>query len=418
MQYNVPDLLFQAARKAPWSLAVVENDQAITYYELAEMARRCAGFLAERTRPGDRVALVLPPHTRGLALYFGAHMAGLVPVVIDERLSAPRIGSIIDHTQAVVVVTSRWRSSLIRSCSLAGRSFVAAETAIGSPLKTTPRVIGHDLAALVYSSDTEGPLKGVMLSHDNLLAGAFATSDCLRLTERDRVLTLPSWSCHDGLNQVLATIAAAASVVVGPSASVPDICKVLKEARVTGLALIPGLWPTLTSVRSPFQREPYPRLRFITQSGGDVPRAALRALRAKHPEVEVFALYGHPETLYTTCLPYPLINTKPGSIGKPVPGSDVMVVDERGRPCPAGIKGQLVHRGSTIAQGYWRDPESTAAVFRHQPVGGVQGLTETVVYSGEYGYADADGVLHHTNGMTCPAQAQQRSHAAGAGQSR
>lgn len=157
MQYVVPDLLLQAARKNPWALAVVEDDQALTYSELAVLARRCAGFLAGRARPGDRVALVLPPETRSLALFFGAHMAGLIPVLIHEQLPAPRVGGIIEHAQAVLAVTSRHRRALVRRYSAGGRSIVTADAAAGPPLRAVQRVIGHDLAALVYPSGTEDP---------------------------------------------------------------------------------------------------------------------------------------------------------------------------------------------------------------------------------------------------------------------
>ncbi|MER7577522.1 AMP-binding protein [Streptomyces sp. NPDC126514] len=395
MQYVVPDLLLQTARNHPWALAVIEDDQALTYCELAVLARRCAGFLAERARPGDRVALVLPLESRSLALFFGAHMAGLVPVFIHDRLPASRIGGIIEHAQAVLVVTSRNRRALVRRCSAATRRVVTADTAAGPPLNAVQRVIGPDLAALVYPASAEEPLKGVMLSHDNLLAGAFALCDCLRLTEHDRILTLPAWSSHYGLNQVLATFAAGAAVVIPRLTSAPGVCHHLTSAAVTGLALLPSLWPSLAGGRSPFLHEAYPHLRYLTHSGAGLAPGMLTAMRSAHPKVEVFALYGHPETLHTTCLQRPLIDTKPGSIGRPVPNSDVLVVDDNGRPCPPGTHGQFVHRGPTIARGYWRDPEATAAVFRPHRAGTGHGASEMVVYSGEYGYADADGSLHH-----------------------
>ncbi|WP_331727172.1 AMP-binding protein (plasmid) [Kitasatospora sp. NBC_00374] len=394
MLYTVSDLLEQPAHRHPDNVAVQDGATTLTYRQLADQAQRCAGFLTGRAQPGERIAMLLPRSAQTLALWFGAHLAALVPVLIHDQLRPRQVAHILQHCEPALTVTNARTRPLLRECALDPARTVDADSVDGPPLTATRRIIGRDLAALSYTSGSTGSAKGVMLSHDNLVAGALIVADYLHLTAADRTLALLPWSFDYGLNQVLATFAAAGTVVVQRSALPAHICRTLTAADITGLAGVPTLWHALTSPASPFLHGHYPHLRYLTNSGGALPGAAVRAVHAAHPDVEMFAMYGLTEAFRSTYLPPTLLDTKPDSIGRAIPNSELLVLDEQGTPCPPGTVGQFIHRGPTVALGYWRDPEATAQVFRpHQA--GLGGRAESVVHTGDFGYADHDGDLYY-----------------------
>ena len=106
-------------------------------------------------------------------------------------------------------------------------------------------------------------------------------------------------------------------------------------------------------------------------------------------------MYGLTEAFRSTYLDPALIDDRPTSIGKAIPNTEVLVIGDDGRPCPAGVVGELVHRGPTVALGYWHDPAATAAVFRPHPHPPPGVTAETVVYSGDYVRADGEGFLYY-----------------------
>lgn len=394
MLCTVSDLLLDPARRHPDAAAVIDGPSTVTYRQLADQAQSCAGYLSQHAGPGDRIALLLPRNAETLAVFFGAQLAGLVPVFVHEQLRRHQAAHIVGNAQAVLAITTPRLRPILRDCALTPRQIVNSSAVSAPPPPSGPPSIGRDLAVLAYTSGSTGSAKGVMLSHDNLLSGALIVADYLGLSAADRTLALLPWSFDYGLNQVLATFAASGAVVMQRSAFPPDICRTLASAEVSGVAGVPTLWTAMTGPQSPFLRHHYPRLRYVTNSGGTMPVTAIRALRAAHPGTAIYAMYGLTEAFRSTFLNPALIDAKPTAIGRPIPNTDVLVIDDHGGACPPGAEGQFVHRGPTVAMGYWRDPAATAAVFRPLPAG-LHGDDQEIVYSGDYGYADADGDLYY-----------------------
>ena len=155
------------------------------------------------------------------------------------------------------------------------------------------------------------------------------------------------------------------------------------------MAAVPPLWIQLMEGRSPFPRQAFPALRYITSSGGVFPVELVRRYRAHLPHVRIYLMYGLSEAFRSTFLPPEEIDRRPGSMGRAMPETELLVLDAQGAACAPGEVGELVHRGPTVALGYWRDPEATRAVFRPDPE--APGSGGTVVYSGDLVRRDADG---------------------------
>jgi acyl-coenzyme A synthetase/AMP-(fatty) acid ligase len=136
-------------------------------------------------------------------------------------------------------------------------------------------------------------------------------------------------------------------------------------------------------------------LRYITNSGGAMPKNTTKALRTSLPDTDIYLMYGLTEAFRSTYLPPELVDTRPDSIGKAIPNSEVLVVREDGTECTVNEPGELVHRGSLVALGYWNDPEKTHSRFKPAP-GQTPEIptTELAVWSGDKVRRDEDGYLY------------------------
>src|SRR5690606_27254203 len=137
-------------------------------------------------------------------------------------------------------------------------------------------------------------------------------------------------------------------------------------------------------------------LRYLTNSGGAMTRPLLRRLRERLPATRIFCMYGLTEAFRSTYLDPAELDRRPDSIGKAVPNQQVRVLRPDGSLCAVGEVGELVHRGSFVARGYWGAPEQTAVKFR--PIASEldgQVLPEIAVWSGDLVREDADGFLYY-----------------------
>jgi amino acid adenylation domain-containing protein len=391
--------LFERAADAPDRIAVVDGDREYSYRHLAGLAAGLSSDLEQHgIAAGDRVAIFLDKTIESVAALYGVWAAGAIAVPVNETLHSRQVAHILRHSGAAVLVSDARALARLDAAALAGVAVVHVGTDAGhaSPLQAG-RPGGAEPAAILYTSGSTGLPKGILISHDNLVAGARIVGGYLEISARERILSVLPFSFDYGLNQLLTSVAAGATLVLQRSHWPADICRALERHAITGLAAVPPLWIQLMSAHSPLPRLSLPHLRYITNSGGVFPVELVRRYRAALPHVRIFLMYGLSEAFRSTYLPPEEIDRRTGSMGKAIPETTIYVVDEDGRECGPGEVGQLVHRGPTVALGYWRDPDATAAVFRPNPfASGEAGDPggERVVFSGDLVRKDADGFLH------------------------
>jgi acyl-CoA ligase (AMP-forming) (exosortase A-associated) len=378
-------------------IAVVDGRRRVSYAELLERCERWAGLLKRRgVRRGDRVAIFLPRSVEAVVALFAVLFAGGVAVIIYERLRTRQVNYILEHSLAAFLVTNDNQLLYVSDLQCPNTQIVNFDEdhACDAPFGGE-RAVGADPALLLYTSGSTGMPKGLILSHDNLLAGARIVADYLSLSEREVIISLLPFSFDYGLNQLLTSLLVGGRLVLQRSLFPPDICRMLVEERVSGMAAVPTLWLQLGQSHSPFFDTELPHLRYITNSGGPLPEHLVRRVRRVHPHVEVHLMYGLTEAFRSTHLPPEQIDARPTSIGKAIPNVEILVVGEDGRPCAPGEVGELVHRGANVALGYWRDPQASARVFRPHPFRAEQdGVRETVVFSGDLVRTDEEGYLY------------------------
>ncbi len=247
------------------------------------------------------------------------------------------------------------------------------------------------LAMLFFTSGSTGLPKGVMVSEGNLEAGTAVVADYLGLREDDVIAAVLPLAFDYGFSQVITGLSVGAAVYLDDYLLPADLKRPLLREAATVFAGTPGLLVPLS--RQSWLTEA-PALRVLTNSGGALPVAAVRRLRETRPATRLFLMYGLTEAFRATFLPPEEVDAHPESIGYPLPGTTVGLVDADGRLVGAGESGELVQGGPLVAQGYINDPEASAQRFRRPPPGWPDETAERVVFSGDRVRADAAGRLY------------------------
>jgi acyl-CoA ligase (AMP-forming) (exosortase A-associated) len=267
--------------------------------------------------------------------------------------------------------------------------------ALDSPDRWRDMAIEKDLAAILYTSGSTGKPKGVMLSHANVMAGASIVSTYLEITDAERILAVLPFSFDAGLNQLMTAFQRGSTLVVMAFVFAREIVQVLLKEKITGLAGVPTLWSLLAQPNSTLQKQYLPHLRYITNTGGAMPQTVLATLRTALPTTKIFLMYGLTEAFRSTYLPPEELDRRPTSMGRAIPDTEILVINENGKLCEPGEIGELVHRGPTVSMGYWGQPELTAKVLRPHPFLPPQlEADEKVCYSGDLVKMDEDGFLY------------------------
>jgi len=382
-----------ALRGRPGDSALADRAGALDFAGLDAAVGSLAAHLAVRAGPGDRIASWLPKTRTACLMALACARAGLVHVPVNPLLKRAQVAHILADSGARLLVTQTARAKLLEPGDRPDGCDLVIEEALAEahPSSPLPPSSGDTdaLAALLYTSGSTGKPKGVMLSHANLWLGAIAVAHYLGLTPEDRTLAVLPLSFDAGLNQLLSSWAAGASVVPLDYLVAGDVAKAIGRHGVTTLAGVPPLWIQLADAQWP--AETAAQLRVLSATGGRMSAPLVRRLRALFPQASLHLMYGLTEAFRSTSLDPALVDAHPDSIGKAIPFAEILVARADGTLAEPDEPGELVHAGPLVAQGYWRDPERSALRFRPAPPSSVYG--GTAVWSGDTVVRGRDGLL-------------------------
>jgi acyl-CoA ligase (AMP-forming) (exosortase A-associated) len=416
MRTNLHHLVEERARSDPDSPALTFKQETLDYDELWTQVQGVAAGLSELGVAREhRVAVFLDKRIETVAAIFGASAAGAAFVPVNPLLRPAQVGHILRDCDVRVFVTSPERLALMRdelaSCPtvedvvLVGTRVEEAEPRphyrvhdwelLCGPGRAAPTssVIDIDIAAILYTSGSTGTPKGVVLSHRNLIAGAESVATYLGNTSEDVLLAALPLSFDAGFSQLTTAFAVGAHVILTNYLLPGDVPRLCARHRVTGLTCVPPLWIQIVEQKWP--QDARNSLRYFANTGGRMPKPVLDRLREVFPTAKPFLMYGLTEAFRSTYLDPAEVDRRPDSIGKAIPGAEILVVRPDGSPCDPGEEGELVHRGPHVALGYWNDPVRTAERFRPVPGRDDPWRTpELAVWSGDTVVADAEGFLY------------------------
>jgi acyl-CoA ligase (AMP-forming) (exosortase A-associated) len=416
MDFLIHHMLEASAGRYPEKEALVDARQRLGYAEAAKQCRAlAAGLQRLAVKRGDRVAIWLETSAlQGISIFGTSHSGGVF-VPINSMLFPAQAGHIMRDCGAVGLITTKEKidasknelealpalqflicvdgkpdlDSKLAVCSLS--EILGAENGC----KVREYRIEKDLAAILYTSGSTGKPKGVMLSHGQVMAGSSIVSDYLGITSRDRIIGVLPLSFDAGLNQLMTAMQQGGTYVPMTFTFAREIVRTLERERITGMAGVPTLWSLMAQASSTLEKTALPHLRYITNTGGRMPRTILAALRDAVPETQVVLMYGLTEAFRSTYLPPEELDRRPDSMGKAIPNTEILVVNEKGERCAPGEVGELVHRGPTVSMGYWGRPDLTSKVLRPHPfIPPELGDDEKVCYSGDLVKMDEEGFLY------------------------
>lgn len=385
-------LVEAAAANSPHGLAVLDHDgSSLTYGALDAAANRLAHRLRRHgVDPGDPVGICLPRCSDLVVALLATWKAGGVYLPIDPDLPPERVAFMLDDAAPRTVLTHAEHADRFPACIALDRerAGLAAEPA-GPPC---PAITVHDVAYIFYTSGSTGRPKGVAVSHSGLRNRIVWMQRTYPLTAADRVLQKTPCGFDVSVWELCWPLAAGATMVLAAPGEHLDpvaLAARIAGARVTTLHFVPTMLRSFLD-SSP-NREALRSVRRVFCSGEALPIDTVRRFLATWPDIELHNLYGPTEASIDVtawrCEPDPTVVP----IGRPIANTRAYVLDERLRPAPTGLPGQLFVAGVGLAHGYLGRPGLTATRFLPDPYGGRPG--ERMYATGDLARCRADGVL-------------------------
>ena len=380
MTDTIPALTASAAERFGDRVAVVDGGVELTYVDLLDRAREFgAALVTSGVQPGDRVAIWAPNSARWIVAALGLWQAGAVLVPINTRFKGAEAFDILSRSRARVLVTvteflgAHYVAMLdgfdlpdLETTVLADGQEWDAFTARAGPSRelTLGTADPDDPSDILFTSGTTGAPKGVVQTHRRTLLVATDWVAMTGLAAGDRYLMVNPYFHMFGLKAgILASVAAGATMLPEP---VFDVDRALARVERERVTVLPGAPTLYQSILDHPRRNDYDlsSLRIAVTGAADIPVALIRRIVDELPFPTIVTGYGLTEggTASATA-PDDDVETIATTVGRPRPGFELRIVDDKGNDVVQGIAGEIVLRGGSIMSHYLDDPEATAATL-------------------------------------------------------
>jgi acyl-CoA synthetase (AMP-forming)/AMP-acid ligase II len=380
---TIPAAVDRAARLFGPLEGLVDGDLRMTFAEVAAMADRvAAAFVATGIQPGDRVAIWAPNCAEWVFAALGAYRAGGTVVPLNTRFKGDEAAYILGRSGArlLFTVTDFLDTDYVAMLQATGppetleeiltledpawSDFVARGDEVDPSvvLERSAAVGPDDVSDMLFTSGTTGRPKGAVLRQGASVRAYDAWSTTVGLQEGDRYLIINPFFHAFGLKAgILACLLKGSTIVPHPVFDVPSVMKRVAEERISMLPGPPAIYQTILDHPDLAQYD-LSSLRLAVTGAAAVPVEMIRRMRQELTFKNIVTGYGLTETtgIATMCRhddDPEIIST---TSGRPIPGLELRIVDEKGDDVPTGEPGEVWLRGYNVMAGYYQDPAATA----------------------------------------------------------
>ena len=406
------EALIRSASNNPLKTAIISKDVAYSYVELKERAENLAGHLIiSGINKGDRVAVYMDNSWQTVVSIYGIMLSGGVFIVINPQTKADKLKYILEDSETNVLISSSTQKNDL-SIALMEISKIKEVIINGSieqvkkyshfelsdfekvistkhSLPYFPAIIPNDLAALIYTSGSTGFPKGVMMTHQSMVFTSWSLIEYLRLSPDDRIILLLPLAFDYGLYQLIMSVTIGGTLIVEQSfVFTASIYKNINKYQPT---VFPGV-PTVYAMMIASNKEnglSFPGIEKITSTAALLPAEFIPDLKKLFPNALIFKMYGLTECKRVCYLEPELIDLKPASVGKAIPGTEVFLLSPEGDLVPVNEPGILHIRGPHVMLGYLNKKELTAEMLKDGKLPG-----EKILCSNDWFKIDEDGFLY------------------------
>lgn len=371
---NLASNLVATAQAHPDSVAIKLDDAELTWSQLFGLAAQTAGALKKAgIEPGDRVALILPNIPAYPILFYGTLLAGGTVVPLNPLLKAGELEYFFGDSGAdLAFVWGDFAPEAVAGAEGLDTKVIVSgplgpnveDLPAGDPIAVPVERADEDTAVILYTSGTTGKPKGAELTHKNLRLNAERSAEVIMEMSPDDVIMgcLPLFHVFGltcGLN---AAVRRGATLTLIPRFEPGKALEVIERDKVTIFQGVPTMYGAMLHHPAASDTDTS-SLRTCVSGGSALPEDTMRAFEETF-DAQILEGYGLSETSPVASFNMPDAPTKPGTIGRAIPGCEMKLIDEDGKDVPAGGGvGEIVIRGDNVMKGYWRKPEETSAAI-------------------------------------------------------
>lgn len=371
------DKLFHHLRHSPEREAFTLAGESLTFGELDRRARCWAASLGKLgVDRGDRVAVLLPTSLELIVALVGNYYAGAIHLPINTRYGVVETRHIIEDAEPTVIVHPASGEMAERVEEILGNAPSARprQVRVGQgefekltnhePVTESRDLSDEDIALMIYTSGTTGKSKGVLLPYRAVVSNIDALTRLWRFTtEDDLVLALPLFHVHGLCIGIHGTLLRGSHATLQDGFRVEAVEAAIRDGGTVFMG-VPTMYRMLVDAMDSgvVEAESFEGARLFTSGSAALSGSIFERFEDQTGH-RILERYGMSETLLTLSNPYEG-ERRPGTVGMPVEGSEVRVVDEDFVDTDPGDVGQIVVRGSSLMKGYWRLPQKTEEAFR------------------------------------------------------
>ena len=382
---NIVDFLFENSSNFEKDL-ILGTKESESFKSVFEKSSKLAMYLRNKLGEDKNILLIASNSIFFIIAYLGILKSGNICIPLNPGIEQEGFEFIKGKTKSSTgfcseAIIHRLNPSVDYITENMLSDIVIAENKM---LESESEFNGDHVAEIIFTSGSTAIPKGVMLSHNNIIANTDSIVQYLRLSEKDiMMVVLPFFYCY-GLSLLHTHIRVGGSLVLNNNfiflgSTVND----LKQYNCSGFAGVPSHFQILLRKSDQFKNTKFPALRYVTQAGDKLHNAFIREFTENFPEIQFFVMYGQTEaTSRLSYLPPTMLKEKLGSLGRGIPGVELKVVDDHGRSISPYDTGEILARGKNIMIGYFEDQESTNNTIK-----------DGWLYTGDLATIDEDGYI-------------------------